>query len=120
MNAHLLLVIINRRDDLGSILGALRKAGVGGATVIETTGMGRTLSGSLPLFGGLRHLEEGLRTHNHTLFTLIRDETVLARAQETILDIMDGFSQEGSGMMLTLPVATVWGGCNDKLEHCGE
>ncbi len=115
MSANLLFIIVNRREDLGQILRVLREAGVGGSTVIESSGMGRTMSESLPLFGGLRHLEDGLRTHNHTLFALIRDHGVLENAKESVLKLMDGFSEEGSGMMMVLPVSEVWGGCDDVI-----
>ena len=118
MSANLLLIVINRREDLAQVLRVLREAGVGGSTVIESSGMGRTMSESLPLFGGLRHLEDGLRTHNHTLFALVRDDGVLESAKESVLRTMDSFSEEGSGMMMVLPVGEVWGGCDDIVGDC--
>jgi len=115
--ASILFIVINEREDLGSILRALRESGAGGATVIETTGLGRSMARSLPLFGGLRHLDEGVRTHNHTLFVVIRSEDVLKRCQEAVLEQMNYFLEEGSGMMITVPVSGVWGGCDDGAEE---
>ncbi len=117
MAAHMLLLVINDRRSLDSILRALRRAGVGGATVVESTGMGRTLSGSVPLIGGLRHLKEGLSTHNHTLFAVIPDEMVLQRATEQIHKEMGDFSGPGSGMMTVWPLTEVWGGSRNAREE---
>ena len=71
---ELLVLVLNQPERLEEILEGFLHEGISGATVLESTGMGRELCEKTPLFGGIRHLIQGCRPHNVTVFTVVRTE----------------------------------------------
>ena len=61
---ELLVFVLNKPEYLDEILEALLRVDVRGATVLESTGMGRTLCEKVPIFGGIRSIIQGCRPNN--------------------------------------------------------
>ena len=70
----LLILILNKVERLEEVLEAFLEAGVTGATIIDSIGMGHILSEEVPIFAGLRFMFAGAKPHNKTIFSVIREE----------------------------------------------
>lgn len=107
----LLFIIINNEEDLEPILQGLLELGVRGATIIDSTGMGRTLCTKVPLFGGLRSLFQDCRPSNKTIFSVIQDKEKLKDAVNFIKEQIN-LDKPGTGFMFVLPVSEAYGFAN--------
>jgi nitrogen regulatory protein PII len=106
----LLVVILNASDKLEEVLEGLIEAGVTGATVVDSVGMGSIIE-DVPLFAGLRSLFRGAKPRNNMLFSVIRDDQV-----EETMDILGKIlgcvrGERGKGLAVVLPVERAIGIC---------
>lgn len=107
---EVMFVVLNREDLLDEILQAFLDLGISGATVIESSGMGRLMNGDVPIFAGLRRLLDGAsRTYNKTIFTVIRDKDLALLASERIRAIMGHFLESDTGILFSIPVTRFYG-----------
>lgn len=105
---QLLVLILNREEKLEEILTYFLEAGVRGATILESEGMGRILSQEVPIFAGFRDLFAPSKPFNRTLLSVIPDE-LAEELGEGIGKVLGGWDKAGSGLLFTLPVDRVWG-----------
>lgn len=113
---QMLLVVLNRVERLDPLLEAFMEQGLGGATILRSTGMVKMLAKNVkniedsPLFASLRFLleDDGERTENHTFFMILQDEKV-ETAKQTVREVVGDLSQPNSAIMLTLPVLSAEG-----------
>jgi nitrogen regulatory protein PII len=107
----LLVVMLNASEKLEEVLEGLIEAGVTGATVVDSVGMGRLIE-DVPLFAGLRGLFRGAKPKNHMLFSVIQD----VQADEA-LDMLSrilgciGGQRSSSGFAFVLSIDRVIGLC---------
>lgn len=101
---HVLVLVLNKKEHVKPVLKALFDCGVSGATMVQSTGMGRTLADEIPVFGGLRRALNGGAVGNSTIFSVIRDEKTLNEAVDRITAIVGDFRDPGSGILFTVPV----------------
>ena len=110
----IVLFVLNNPDLLNEVLDAWERAGVSGATVLPSTGLGRIrqkegLRDDLPLMPGLEDFYHHESDISHTLFTIVDSEDlvkkVVAATQETVGDL----DQPGNGILVVLPAASVHG-----------
>lgn len=113
----LLVLVLNKTDDLNEILEGFLKIGIRGATVIDSTGMGRILSNYVPLFGGLSHLFSGERPANKVVFSIMQGDCHLQEAIKLIKGIVGDFKEAGTGILFTLDVDNVLG-LADTIKDC--
>ncbi|EEG78498.1 P-II family nitrogen regulator [Dethiobacter alkaliphilus] len=105
----MLTIILNNTEDLDAVLETLLKVGVRGATVIDSSGMGRTLCTKVPLFGGIRNLFEDCRPNNVTIFSVIKDPGKLRNAINAVKKTMGDLERPGAGFMFVVPVTEAYG-----------
>lgn len=105
----MLVIVLNRTEQLDVVLEGLLNVGVSGATVIESSGMGRTLCTKIPLFGGIRNLFEDCRPSNVTIFSVIKDKVKLRYAVEAVRRIVADLESPGAGFMFVVPVSEAYG-----------
>jgi nitrogen regulatory protein P-II 1 len=107
----LLFVVLNSADRLEEVLEGLIEAGVTGATVVDSVGMGHIIEG-VPLFAGMRNLFRGSKPRNNMVFSVIRDEQAVEALQ--VLDKIMGCSGgHGLGIAFTVPIDNAIGFCSD-------
>lgn len=106
----LLVMVLNRPEPQNELLQVFTQIGVKGATVIESMGMGRAKAERqmTPLVAGLMRALDSEHHYNRTIFCVIEDDAVLARALEEADRLVD-FSHPGSGIIFTIPVDLVRG-----------
>jgi len=105
----LLFIVLNSADKLEEVLEGLIEAGVTGATVVDSVGMGHIIEG-VPLFAGMRNLFRGSKPRNNIIFSVIRSSQVAETMP--VLDKILGCSRgKGEGIAFVLPIETSIGIC---------
>ena len=105
----LMVIILNRIDALESLLEGLSSVGVGGATIIESSGMAMTLSrlDSTVLSASIRSLFSG-DEDNRTIFSVIRDDQ-LDTVRKVVYKTVGDLSKPNTGILFTIPLDFVEG-----------
>ena len=100
----LLIFILNNEEYLEEVLEAYAEAGVAGATLLDSEGMGRFLAYEVPLFAGFKEFMKGNRPYNKTIISVIQNPEVIPKLKTLIDEIVGGLENPGTGVMFTLPV----------------
>jgi hypothetical protein len=110
--AQLLVLVIDAEELTPDILTAWEQAGVPGITLVDSTGSRHQQDGTrddLPFVVSLRAVLESGEKRTQTLFSVIDDEKVCARAVQAVLDVIPDFDKGHSGILFTMPISQVWG-----------
>jgi hypothetical protein len=100
----LLVFVLNKEELLEDILAAYVEAGIPGATILDSEGMGRFLTYEVPLFADFKDFMKGNKPYNKTIFSVLTDESALGRLERLLDRICGGLSSPGTGILFTLPV----------------
>lgn len=100
----LLVFILNDEENLEGVLEAYIEAGVAGATILDSEGMGRFLAYEVPLFADFKDFMKGNKPRNKTILSVIRDDKVIERLKPLVENVVGGLSTPGAGIMFTVPV----------------
>ncbi len=113
---YLLVIVLNKEEYLDDVLTTFVEAGIRGATIIDSIGMGRTLAFDVPIFASLRKMMSNLRVapYNKTIFTVIKTEVQLDQVLE-LLDVVINFDEPGAGILFTVPVGRIKGLAQEDL-----
>ena len=103
----LLFVVLNSAEKLEEVLEGLVEAGVSGATVVESEGMGHLLE-NVPLFAGMRGMFRSAHARNHVILSVVAD-ALAAEAMLVMEQILDCEHGKGLGIAFTVPVDSVIG-----------
>jgi nitrogen regulatory protein P-II 1 len=108
---YLFVLVLNKTELLEDILGKLVQIGISGATIIDSTGMGRALSDieDDTLLVGIRSIFKYSRPSNKTIFSVIDSLDKKERATAAIKEVVGDISKPGVGIMFTLPLEDVIG-----------
>ncbi len=108
---YLMVVVINHKEQLNPVLEKFVEIGIKGATILDSTGMGRTiLDCEAPLVGGLRKLLLGqCRSHNTTIFSVIETKEKIEEAIEAVESITGDLNKTGIGIAFAVPLEFVKG-----------
>ena len=104
----LLVFILNKEEHLEEVLEAFLELNIGGATILDSVGMGSILARDIPIFAGFRHLLQGSRTANKTIFTIVSEDLVKPAVQ-AIEQIVGPLEDTGNGLVFILDVDQVFG-----------
>jgi nitrogen regulatory protein PII len=106
----LLVYVLIKVELLQPLLTALAKDGVSGATIIDSTGMGRELADrdEFSLFGSLKAL---MSNHNHLTKTLlfVTEDAKTSVITDVIEKVVGKLDKPDSGIIFTLPIDSVKG-----------
>ncbi|PIE05217.1 MAG: hypothetical protein CSA76_00170 [Spirochaetales bacterium] len=101
---ELLVFILNKEEFLEEVLEAYVEAGVEGATLLDSEGMGRFLAYEIPLFAGFKEFMKGNKPYNKTIISVIRSPKTVNRVKELVDEVVGGLDEPGTGVMFTIPV----------------
>lgn len=108
-----LILVLNKVELLEEILASLTNAGVSGATILDSQGMGSAIvSGhqhDVPMFGSLKAFFDREHPYNKTLFTIVESEEKLQKAIDAITSVAGSLENANEGLMFTVPVGKVIG-----------
>ena len=109
------LFVLHDETRLSDLLDAWDDVGVGGITVLPSTGMGRiskfaALREDMPLIPSLSALlEDHDELLNRTLFTIVSDQAMVDRLVKATEQVVGPLQDENTGILAVLPVAQVYG-----------
>jgi nitrogen regulatory protein P-II 1 len=112
----LLVLVLNKEELLEDVLMAYVEAGITGATIVDSEGMGRFLTYEVPLFTDFKDFMKGNKPYNKTIFSIVKDEEVIARLEKLLDNICGNLDEPGTGILFTVPVDHVWGLVKDEEE----
>lgn len=108
---YALFIVLNQVDYLDEILEKFVEVGVRGATVLDSQGMAGAIvhgGGNLPLFGSLKHLMDGARAYNKTIFSVLESEEMVEKATTAVQGVLDDLPADGLGFMFSVPIGKVY------------
>lgn len=100
----LLVFVLNKEELLEDVLVAYVEAGIAGATILDSEGMGRFLTYEVPLFADFKDFMKGNKPYNKTIFSVVRDDTKIAVLERLLDEICGGLDEPGTGILFSLPV----------------
>ena len=105
----LLVLVLNKEELLEDVLMAYVEAGITGATIVDSEGMGRFLTYEVPLFTDFKDFMKGNKPYNKTIFAVVKDEEAIARLEKLLDNICGNLDEPGTGILFTVPVDHVRG-----------
>jgi nitrogen regulatory protein P-II 1 len=110
----MILFVLHDPEKLHAVLDAWKEAGVSGATVLFSTGMGRLqknqgLRDDLPLMPSLDDFLPKMDQLSRTIFSIVDDETVVDKIIAATERVVGDLSQPDRGLLVVLPVSRVLG-----------
>ena len=111
---NLILFVLHDPEKLQDVLTAWEEVGVSGATVFNSTGMGRILKTQalredMPLMPSIDDFFPHPERESCTIFTVIKDEELIetvARATEGVIGDLDG---PDTGFLVAIPTTAAYG-----------
>ncbi len=101
---QLLVLVLNKTEYLDDILKQLLDIGIRGATILESTGMARTLDrDEMSIFGSLRMVVDQDRENSRTVFIAVQDSLVDI-ARKTIDQAVGGLCRPDTGVLIGMPI----------------
>lgn len=111
-----ILFVLHDISKMKDLLHAWEEAGVKGATVLFSTGLGRIrqnfgLMEDFPLFPTMSDIMERLEDMDlsRTLFSVIDDEKIVDNVLHQTQKVVGDLNQPNTGILIVLPVAKVYG-----------
>jgi len=108
MNLKLLICFTHKKKLLDKVLAKLIEHDIGGATVLDSTGIGRSKIEDVLLYEGFKDVLRGAQKDHYTTLCLLKDSKVKAVARD-LTELYGNFEQKGIGFFFTVPVDDVWG-----------
>lgn len=108
----LMIFVLNNVDHLDPFILRLKEAGIKGATILNSTGMGRMLAENddlgFDLFGSLRTVLNGPHTESRTIMMVLEEPQVPIVAG-VIHKVVGDLSKPNTGIYFVLPLDEVQG-----------
>ena len=110
----MILLVLNNPDHLDDVLTAWENAGVGGITVLPSTGLGRIrqkegLRDDVPLIPGLEDFYHHESDISHTLFTIVETEEITQKVLLATEEVIGDLDNPGNGILVVLPTISIHG-----------
>lgn len=90
---ELVVIVLNKTDLLDELLSMFMKYKIKGATVLDSSGMGRLIANQFPMFSMFAELGEERKSNSKTIFTVVKDEMerkeVLSIAESICGDLIE-------------------------------
>jgi nitrogen regulatory protein P-II 1 len=116
----LLVFVLNREELLEDVLTAYVEAGIPGATILDSEGMGRFLTYEVPLFADFKDFMKGNKPYNKTIFSVVKNEKNIPTLERLLDEICGGLDEPGTGILFTIPVDYARGLVKEEEEEEGE
>lgn len=106
----LLIYVLSHVEKLPILLKQFNEEGISGATILDSSGMGRELSerDEFSIFGSMRALIDQNNRTTKTLFLVVEDDEV-KKIEKVIEKVIGDLSKPDQGILFTLPLDYVKG-----------
>jgi nitrogen regulatory protein PII len=123
----MILLVLDDVNQCSTILEAWEAQGVGGVTILDSTGLGRvrklSIRDDMPLMPSLSRLLQTREERHRTLFTVVETDEMVDQVIEATERILGDLEKPHNGVVFVLPVSRVvglHGGQNRALGGEGE
>lgn len=110
---YMVMLILHKVNECTNIMDAWDAEGVGGITILESSGMGRvrelSLTHNIPLMPSLSYFMHSPEQRHRTLFTVVEDESWVDRLIQVTENILGDMELPENGVMFVLPVVRAHG-----------
>lgn len=112
---QVICVVLNKVEYLDQLLKSLKEVGVTGGTIIDSTGMIKSLDESNEKFllESLRLFLENPLPDSKTIFFIVHNEQVEV-VRETVDNVMGGIHNRNTGIVFGIPISFVDGMIDEK------
>ncbi len=100
----LLVFVLNREELLDDVLAAYVEAGIEGATILDSEGMGRFLTYEVPLFADFKEFMKGNKPYNKTIISVVKHEERIPELITLLDSVCGDLSKPGTGIVFTVPI----------------
>ncbi len=104
----LLVAVIEDTSKIETIMDLFYENDIGGATIINSRGMGHLIAHHYSIFSRFGDLtgsdSDGSDIYNNTIFTVIKNDETLQLAIKLIEEVVGDLNQPDTGLIFTLPV----------------
>ncbi|MCX7682231.1 MAG: hypothetical protein N2508_09775 [Anaerolineae bacterium] len=115
---YIMMYVLDTPDRLDEVLEAWRQVGVGGVTIVESTGLHRRQARCrhVALRFGFEHLTERMEQCNYTLLAVVEGEETVRRCIEAVESIVGSLDEPNTGVLAAWPVPIVHGAVKRRTE----
>ncbi|WP_374685542.1 hypothetical protein [Promineifilum sp.] len=117
---YLVLLVVDDVNKCPDLFDAWEAAGVGGITIVESTGLHRIrqkaghhdkegFRDDVPLMPSLRSLLHGHEEHHRTIFSVVQGEEMVDKLVAATESVVGELSEPDTGILFALPLARVVG-----------
>ena len=109
---YLLVNVLERSEQLPTIMEQFAQIGITGSTVIDSTGMGRVLmkAGTEgPVMEEINKMIANGESSNKTIFTVVKEKEMLDKAIDIVKSYCGDLCEPGKGILFAVPLAFVDG-----------
>lgn len=110
---HMILLVLDDVNQCSRILEAWETQGVGGVTILESTGLGRvrkvSIRDDMPLMPSLSRLLQTREERHRTLFTVVETDDMVDQVIDATETILGNMENPHNGVIFVLPVSRVVG-----------
>lgn len=109
---YLMVLVINDPYYCTDLLNAWRMAGVPGATILESRGLGRAIKAvrdDLPLMPSLDDLVSKDELRHRTIFSVVWDTDTIERVKEVTQEVIGRFEDDNTGFFFVVDVMEAHG-----------
>lgn len=108
MDLKLLVCFIHKKYLLDEVLAKLIELDVGGATVLNSTGIGRSKAQDMILYEGFKDVMRGAEKDHYTVLCIIK-KSKIKKVAAALTELYGDFKEQGIGFFFTVPVDGIWG-----------
>jgi nitrogen regulatory protein P-II 1 len=111
--SYLAVLVLDDPDQCDDLLNAWEKAGAGGVTILESTGIGRIRRGGIrddiPLMPSISDLFRGKETHHRTLFSVVESAEKAEELRQATESVVGSLDNPHTGLMFVIELYKVFG-----------
>ncbi|HFE67096.1 MAG TPA: hypothetical protein ENJ93_07515 [Chloroflexi bacterium] len=105
---YMVMLILHKMDECTPVLDAWEETGVGGITILESSGLGRMRKArdrsSMPLMPSLSDFLKRPEERHRTIFTVVEGEEWVDRLIEATERVIGDLENPDNGVLFVLPV----------------
>lgn len=114
---ELLVIVLNKTEYLTDILDGFVKAGIRGATILDSAGMGHLIANHFPFFASFADLRSDREQHSKTIFTVVNSCDEKDNAIQVVDEVLGDISKPDTAFLFSVPVNFVKG---ISIPPCGD
>jgi nitrogen regulatory protein PII len=121
---YMVVLIVDDIEYCPAVLDAWEEAGVLGATILASTGLGRIrqagLRDDMPLLPNLQDLFVREEVQHRTLFSVVDSQEMVDKMAAAVQQVIGDLDDPHTGFMFVLPVSQVYGFGKHRPDRSGE